>query len=815
MRELPRGEVTFLFTDIEGSTRLLHEFGDRYPEVLAEHRRALRAAFERHGGVEVDTQGDAFFVAFADAGNAVAAAAAAQASLAKGPTRVRMGVHTGEPIVWAEGYAGVDVHRGARICAAAHGGQVVLSERTRSLVDGVAVRDLGAHRLKDLSEPQSLYQLGDAQFPPLRTLHTTNLPIQPTPLVGRERELAEASALVHAHRIVTLLGPGGSGKTRLALQVAADALEEFPHGVFWVPLQAVSDPALVLPTIADTLGARGGVAEFIGDKRLILLLDNLEQIVDVAPELAELVAATPNAKLLVTSREPLRVKGERRYPVDPLPEVDAIALFVERARAVDPTFEPSRAVAEICRRLDGLPLALELAAARVSVLSGDELLARLERVLPILTGGMRAPARQRTLRSTIEWSHDLLCEDEQALFRRLAAFAVSFAADAIGPVCDGDLDTFQSLVEKNLVRRWSSGRFGMLETIAEYAAERLDASSDSAETRRRHAEHYLGVAGAANVGPDDDAPQDEELAVLEQPNFRKALTWAARDGDAELGLRLAAALGAFWVVRDPFEGMRWFDDLFARAGDVQPDVRARALLAQGGLVFIVGEFDRGTRIYEQSLDQYRALEDEAGIAHVLHRLASSAMVKSDFARARMLAEESLTLHRRVESRRGEGIALGTLADIEWRAGGNRDASFELAKQSAAIAREVGFPWWEAASLFNLCEWSLEVGRPIEAELYGREALEIAARIGDRMHAAYLLALLARVAAEAGQAERAGVLWGALEAEERRGRIGQWDDERETYAAPVLAHAGPAFEQAREAGSRLTLEEAVSRLLADS
>ena len=379
MRDLPTGTVTLLFTDIEGSTRLLHELGDEYADVLADHRRVVRDALSRHGGVEVDTQGDAFFVAFARAADAVAAAAQAQEALATGPVRVRMGVHTGEPVVTGEGYVGADVHRAARIMGAGHGGQVLVSETTRQLLDAsVEMRDLGDHRLKDLGAPQRLFQLGDGEFPPLKTLFRTTLPIQATPLVGRERELEEAGALVRAHRLLTLTGPGGSGKTRLAMQLAAEAVEQFPDGVFWVPLQALREPALVEGAIAAAIGADGPVSDHIGGKCLLLLLDNFEQIVEAAPTVSSLLSETPNTKALVTSREPLQIESEQRYPVEPLPDVDAVALFIERAAAVEHGFRATEPVGEICRRLDGLPLAIELAAARVALLSPDELLARLD-----------------------------------------------------------------------------------------------------------------------------------------------------------------------------------------------------------------------------------------------------------------------------------------------------------------------------------------------------------------------------------------------------------------------------------------------------
>ena len=335
MRDLPAGTVTFLFTDIEGSTRLLDELGaEGYAGALAGHRRVLREAFAAHGGVEVDTQGDAFFVAFPDAREAAAAAAEAQAGLAAGPVRARMGLHTGEPIVWAEGYAGVDVHRGARVAGAAHGGQVVVSERTATLLDDVPVRPLGAHRLKDLSEPQQLFQLGEGDFPPLRTLHATNLPAQPSPLIGRTRELEEATGLLSdGTRLLTLTGPGGSGKTRLGLQVAAEITEQFPDGVFWIPLAAVSEAELVLTTVAGTIGAKEDLSEHVQDKRMLLLLDNFEQVLGAAPALGDLLRRCSNVKLLVTSRASLRLMGEREYAVEPLPETDAVSLFTERARA--------------------------------------------------------------------------------------------------------------------------------------------------------------------------------------------------------------------------------------------------------------------------------------------------------------------------------------------------------------------------------------------------------------------------------------------------------------------------------------------------
>jgi predicted ATPase/class 3 adenylate cyclase len=533
VRGLPGGTVTFLFTDIEGSTRLVGELGERYADVLAEHNRLLREAFSRHGGLEVGTQGDSFFVAFTDARSAVAAAGDVQVALDGGPVRVRIGIHTGEAVVTDEGYVGIDVHRAARIMSAGHGGQVLFSETTRQLLgEDCELVDLGEHRLKDLCAPHRLFQLGDGSFPPLRTLYRTNLPIQPTPLVGRRRELAETGELVRSNRLVTLTGPGGSGKTRLALQLAADAVEQFPDGVFWVPLQAVRDPALVERAIRTSIGADDGLIEYVANKRLLVLLDNFEQVVEAAPAVSALVGGTPYAKVLVTSREPLHVESERRYPVEPLRDADAEILFVERGSAVAPTFRPTQAVGEICRRLDGLPLAIELAAARLALLDPEELLARLDRRLPFLTGPSRdAPARQRTLRSAIEWSHELLEPDEQQLFARLAVFAGSFALNAAETVCDAELDILESLVEKSLVRRWGSGRLGMLDTIREYALERLDESPDAEDVRLRHAEYFLAVAESANLSSDrlPSEGQRHDIAIAEQDNIRGCARMGPRE----------------------------------------------------------------------------------------------------------------------------------------------------------------------------------------------------------------------------------------------------------------------------------------------
>src|SRR6266480_115651 len=448
--KLPSATVTFLFTDIEGSTVLLHELGaEAYAEALAEHRRVLRTVFAAEDGVEVDTQGDAFFYVFADARAAVAAVAAANVALEPGLIRIRMGLHTGEALLTGEGYVGEDVHLGARIAAAGHGGQVLLSAATRALLDD-GVTDLGEHRLKDFAEAVAIFQLGEERFPPLKTISNTNLPRPASSYVGRERETAEVAELVRGHRFVTLSGPGGSGKTRLSIEAASELVGEFKAGLFWIGLAVLRDPNLVLETVGQTLGAKDGLADHIGERELLLLLDNLEQVVEVAPELASLVEVCPNLHLLVTSRELLRVRGEVDYPVPPLAEPDGVELFCTRAQ-----LEPDETIAELCRSLDELPLALELAAARTSVLSPAQILARLSERLDLLKGGRDAEARQQTLRATIEWSHDLLGDEEQRLFARLAVFRGGCTLEAAEQLAGADIDTLQSLVDKSLLRHTS------------------------------------------------------------------------------------------------------------------------------------------------------------------------------------------------------------------------------------------------------------------------------------------------------------------------------------------------------------------------
>jgi predicted ATPase/class 3 adenylate cyclase len=823
VRELPAGTVTLLFTDIEASTRLLHDLGEAYADVLAGHRRLLRNAFSRHGGVEVDTQGDAFFVVFARVSDAVAAARDAVAALAGGPVRVRIGIHTGEPLVTAEGYVGVDVHRAARIMGAAHGGQVLVSEATRRLLDSdVRLRDLGEHRLKDLSAPQRLYQLGHDDFPPPRTLHRTNLPIQPSPFVGRDRELREAGALLRSHRLVTLTGPGGSGKTRLALQLAADAVEQFPDGVFWVPLQAVRDPALVERAIGASLGADDGLAEHVSNKHLLLVLDNFEQVVEAATTVSSLLSDTPNAKVVATSREPLELDAEQRYPVEPLPENDAVTLFLERARSVAPDFGATSAVREICQRVDALPLAIELAAARVALLDADELLSRLDRRLPLLASRSRdAPARQRTLRATIEWSYDLLQPEEQELFRRLAAFRGSFSVEAAEAICDADLDLLESLVVKSLLRRWGSGRLGMLDTIREYAVERFEESDESEAIRRRHAEFFLAVAEEANLNPSSVIPRKPvriDTAIREQNEMLGALAWALENGAVPLALRLTTAIGGWlWSIDEPHEGLRYFERLL-KLPDVDrapPEVLADALREYAAQAELTGQYERAAALYERSLTLFEELGDDRGRAVLLHRVGNVAMKRGDLMRAREAVEQSRAIHEENDDEWGVAQTLGTLGAIA-RDEGDDDDAYDLLARSASIAREIGdtglVAWWTGGMLAELAALSLKAGRIDAAESQAREALALGAELHDRASRVFGVGLLARVAVERGEGEHGGHLWGAIEGEDTGAPLGGWRRHRADFEARIRELVGPEFERGCAEGRELTLDNAVALAL---
>jgi predicted ATPase/class 3 adenylate cyclase len=665
MADLPGGTVTLLFTDIEGSTRLLQRSGDAYAGLLAEHRRLLSEAFERYRGYVLDSEGDAFFVAFSSANDAASAAVEAQRALAghewpgEGEIRVRMGRHTGAPRPVDGRYVGLDVHHAARVMAAGHGGQVLVSESTRALLDErIRLRDLGSHRLKDLSGTQRLFQLDveglPTEFPPLKTLDNriTNLPTPPNAFIGRTRELADAQALLQRDdvRLLTLIGTGGTGKTRLALQLAADVVDHFKHGVFFVSLAPVRDWELVVPTIARTLGLREQpgetvletLTEYVGDRELLLLLDNFEQVLAAAPALAGLLSSAPGLRLLITSRTPLRLRGERAYAVPQLdvpdlrrpavaPEVadcESVRLFVERARAAAADFDVSdenvEAVAEICVRLDGLPLAIELAAPRVRTLTPPALLRRLDQRLALLTGGAQdVDDRQRTLRGTIEWSYDLLLEKEKTLLAQLGVFVGGCRLEAAEAVCDPDgalgpelLDGLDSLVQKSLLRQRADSdgepRFWMLETIREFAVELLESSGELSGACARHA---AWVADAAEQLDVESRTGDHPtyLARVDEgyPNAHEAIAWARTTGDGELLLRLATALWGFWSSRGyGADGRRALEDAL-ELSDRRP---ARALLGLCTLRLLSGSSEDLRAAAHEALEACKELGDDYSLA---------------------------------------------------------------------------------------------------------------------------------------------------------------------------------------------------------
>ena len=761
-KDLPSGTVTFLFTDIEGSTRLLGELGaGAYADALTEHRRALRAAFAAAGGIEVDAQGDAFFYAFPTARGALEAAAAGQAALSGGRVRVRMGVHTGTPHLTAEGYVGADVHRAARIAGCAHGGQVVVSAATAVLAGHDSLGDLGEHRLKDLSAPERLYQLGEGEFPPLKSLYRTNLPVPATPFLGRERELEEVTTLLGRPevRLVTLTGAGGSGKTRLALQACAVASDEFPDGVYWVPLAALHDPRLVMEEAAVALDAKGDLAGRVGARRLLLFFDNFEHVLEGASQVGQLLANCPNLRALVTSRAPLRLSAEQEYPVPPFSRADAVAFFLARARTVDPLFEEHEAVAEICRRLDELPLALDLAAVRVRTLSATQLLERLEHRLPLLTGGTRdLPQRQQTLQATIEWSHDLLGPAEQRLFRRLAVFGGGCTLESAEQIASADLDAIQSLIENSLLRRGEE-RLWMLETIREFARERLEASGEETQIRRRHAEYLVRLAEQSER---ELFSGDQARAMgwfsQELDNLRAALEWSLQ-GEPEVELRLVAAVAHFWIVGGYWaEAHRWLDHALAARLRAPAGARAMALQESSLLARLEQDFARMQSLAEEGLALCKEQGDRSGAARCLISLSAAAGFGGDWESASRLSAEAEQLALSVGDRRTAAFALFNLADAALSLGRFEDARGN-GHQALPLFRQIGNREGVALSLSVIGLAAVEEGKRQEASESLREGLSIAAELGFPEPLSWCLDAAAALALSA---ETAARLLGAAE-----------------------------------------------------
>jgi predicted ATPase len=793
--------------------------GDRFDALLETHNDLLRHAIARGGGTEVGTEGDSFFAAFPTAAGGLAAALEAQRALAGHPwpddgrISVRMGLHTGEGRLGGDDYTGPDVNRAARIAAAGHGGQVLLSEATRALASsalpaGVTLRDLGRHRLKDLPELEWIWQLEidglPANFPAIRSLDArpNNLPLPTSTLVGRTAELASVVGLVREARLVTLTGPGGTGKTRLALAAAHHLLTDFADGAYLVALEDAWDRQAVAAATALALGIREkhdrdlehGVRDFVEHRRLLLVLDNLEQVVEAAaPLVAEFLAHAPGLHVLGTSRAVLRLTGEQEFTVPPLDvpdpgqlpplrvlgQVEAIALFVQRARAADPGFavtdENALAVTEICRRLDGLPLGLELAAARVKLLSPAAILDRLTRRLPVLATAARdVPARQRTLQATIDWSFELLDPPERRLFARLSAFAGGWTLDAAEVVCNpgtelaiDTLDGLSSLVDKSLVRRVATDgsdggeepRFTMLQVIREFAADKLDAEADAEDVRQRHARWVLALAETAQ--PElrrANLRRWQHRLRREEENLRSALRFAVERGEAELGLRTAAAVWDFWHYwAEVREGIAWLERLLELPTAAEPtDARARGLDALASLVYWQGRPERAWDLYEEAVAIRRRLGDERSVAFALFQSAWAAAAAYDLDRANARATEARVLFERS----GDNTSAQLMSDwiaiepVVMGVGGDRETAYQTLLRTYEMTRALGRVH-DAADWMGGRAMALRIlGDPDRGVPVAREAIAAWYDLGNLGRLPLALKLLAALELQAGSPRRA-------------------------------------------------------------
>jgi predicted ATPase/class 3 adenylate cyclase/Tfp pilus assembly protein PilF len=912
----PTGTLTFLFTDIGGSTKLWEDNAPAMQAALVRHDELLRSVIEEHGGYVFKTVGDAFCATFPIAPDALEAALEVQRRLLSseweetGPLKVRMALHVGAAEERDGDYFGPPVNRVARLLSAAHGSQVLLSLPAQELVRDqlptqTTLRDLGEHRLKDLFRPERVFQLSapglPSEFPPLRTLdaYRNNLPLQPTPLVGREKEASEVCDLVRGDetRLLTLTGPGGTGKTRLALQAAADLLEDFPDGTFFAPLATLTEAELFLPAVAETLGVREtgdqqlveSLKDYLSKRKLLLLLDNFEQILGAAPAVKELLAAAPGLKVLATSRAPLGLYGEHEFPVPPLTlpdlkrppplermtQYEAVGLFVERAQAVKPGFtitnESAPAVAEICVRLDGLPLAIELAAARIKMLPPKAMLQRLTSRLKLLTGGARdLPERQRTLRATIEWSHALLDEGEQLLFARLAVFSGGRTLEAIEAICDADgdlpveaFDGISSLLDKSLLGQeegpGGEPRFVMLETVHEFAREKLQGSGEAEQIKLAHAQYFLTLAEEAHpelLGANQ--LQWLEKLEAEHDNMRAALSWALERKEAEVALRLGGALWWFWSVRGYYsEGRRWLEEGQAMEGRGSPESRAMALAGAGALASQQGDFDRAQeaseeglelleheareaseaklcllaglgwvalqreehgqakQLFEEGLALSREMSDTWWLASSLLDLALVSNSRGDSERATELYEESMDLFRERGDKQNLAFCLNNLGMVAY-SQGDLGRATQLTEEGVALFRELGARGDVAIGLYNLGWVALlqdDLGRA--AELY-RESLSLSWETGLNPLVQMALEGFACVAGAKGEAQRAARLWGAAQAlHEAKGILRDTDflAEANTRISAVRSGMGEkAWEEAWCKGRAMTLDEAVSYAL---
>ena len=818
MSDLPIGTVTFLFTDVEGSTRLVQTLGPRWPAVLTDHDTLLRSAIEGHGGAVVRTEGDAFFAAFTSAADAVAAAVAGQRALAAhrwpedGVINVRMGLHTGVGALGGSDYVGIDVHRAARVAAAGHGGQIVISEATAPLVEwtlpqGTELLDLGKHRLKDLGGAETLFQVSIAGLPsafgPLRTLERVshNLPVQVTSFVGREREIAAALQLLDASRILTLLGPGGTGKTRLALQIAAEAADRCPDGVYFVGLADVADPALIASSILDALGAAPAagtrspaqrLGEMLADRSVLLVLDNFEHLVGAASVVSDLARSSPGSKFLVTSRIPLRVSGEQEMPIAPLAlgddlvgadpaalgQVEAVRLFLDRAAAVRPGFaltaQNAGAIATLVRRLDGLPLAIELVVPRLRLLSVDTIVERLDPLQ--LGGGSRdLPERQRTLVGAIAWSEESLQPHHRNLFCLLAVFAGGARLGEIEKVmasCDPGTDVVEgltALVESSLLRR-SEGhddRFEMLSVIREYAAERLDASGARSRVEAAHAGAYLDLAEeAATYLLGKDRKYWLDVLTADHDNLRFASGYLSHPGQVDAALRLAAAMWRFWQIKGhTYEARQRIDTVLALPGG-EPRFRAKAIEASGGIAWWQGDLARAAGEYAEALAIQRGLDDPAETANALYNfgIASAFAGRGDggsgLAAGDAALGEAEEIYRRLGHQRGLGDVHWAMGNVGLFARDDPASALELFEAAAVEYAAGGSVFGEGWGHFEVGQASFRLGRLDEATTALSRGLRLLYGSGDESAVVLFVIMLAAVALAQGNQDRAYRLAGS-------------------------------------------------------